>query len=116
MIYFPEGRVRFSNIEDLQLLEKERAAVEWLLKYTNLNKELLLIASTNSYMAIPISVDLIRYDKDLRAQIKNERKQRNYSTFVGTQFWETEEYKKERENDESIRLVEREGNWTFRSR
>lgn len=64
--------IREKNGEIKLKKEEQEAALKWLLKYTNLNLELLKIAKGNPLMKIPIAFDIIEYDKMLRAQIEGE--------------------------------------------
>lgn len=89
---FPEGRVRFQHLTGLKLLKEHKAAVKWLLKYTNLSEEILTIARQNANINIPLAFDVVKYDKMIRSQLPKERRTRNLSVLVGVQFWEEKGY------------------------
>lgn len=83
---FGQGYIKFANWVDFHNQQYTNEFVKFILKYTNMSKQLVNIAVQNEGMHIPIQFDVIKYDADVRAKAGIEdktRRIRSFNPFVG---------------------------------
>ena len=64
--------LKFSNYNELKLQAETNDIAKFALTYTNLRKEMFNIAVQNESMRIPVSLDVVKYNRDIRKQLGNE--------------------------------------------
>lgn len=70
IIHWREKFMRVKGWDEVVELAKKEPRVAWLFKYTNISEELFKIARKNICVPIPFSVDIVKYNNEIKEKIK----------------------------------------------
>lgn len=59
-------KVRFKDLDELRERAKKELCLDFILRFTNLDENLLNIARTNFGCIIPVAFDIVKYDKMMK--------------------------------------------------
>ena len=65
---FAGNRIRFKNYKDLVVMATNINKIQWLLDNTNFSQQMLAIAKLHPDTPIPFVLDVVQYEKRLKAQ------------------------------------------------
>lgn len=66
------GKIRVSDPVMFEYMKCGCPEIDWILKYTNYDRELFEIARTNIQLAVPFCIDMAKYSRMLKKQVEAE--------------------------------------------
>lgn len=64
--------LKFANYNELKLQAETNELAKFVLTYTTLRADMFSIAVQNESMRLPVSLDVVKYNRDIRKQLGNE--------------------------------------------
>lgn len=62
----PGSKIRVKNWEDLKKLSENNPVLQWLIRWTNINKDLFNVAKMNYFVPITFTIKYVEYRNHLQ--------------------------------------------------